>query len=67
VPDCVVDLVRSFHDGMVATMAVSEEEASPFEVRNSLHQGCTIVSSPTYLFCILNKLVMLLQWSCFAR
>ena len=42
VPDSVVDLVSSFHDGMVATVAVSGEEAPPFEVRNSLRQGCTI-------------------------
>ena len=32
VPDCLIDLVCSFHDGMVATLAVGGEEAPPFQV-----------------------------------
>jgi len=43
--------IQSFHDGMAATVAVGGAEAPPFEVRNGLCQGCTIV--PT---CILSKL-----------
>ena len=42
VPDSLVSLVHSFHDGIVAMVAVSGEEAPPLEVRNGLHQGCTI-------------------------
>jgi len=49
VPNTVVDLVHCFHDGMVATMAISGEEAPRFEMRNGLPQGCNII--PT---CILN-------------
>ena len=45
VPDCLIDLVRSFHDGMVATVEVGGKEAPPFQVRNGLRQGCTIAST----------------------
>jgi len=50
VPDCVVELVRSFHDGMVATVVVSGEKAPPFEVKNGLCQGCTIAPSVLILY-----------------
>ena len=55
VSNTLVDLVRSFHDGMVATVTVGGEEFSPFAVKNGLHQGCTIV--PT-LFIIYFGLVI---------
>ena len=42
VPNCLVDLPCSFHDGMAATVLVGGEDATPFEVRNGLRQGCTI-------------------------
>ena len=61
VPDSLVDLVCSFHDGMVATVAVSREEALPFEVRNGLRQGCTI--APT-LFILYFELVIRCWLSC---
>ena len=50
VPGCLVDLVRSFHDGMAATVAVGGEEAPPFEVRNGLRQGCTIAPTLFILY-----------------
>ena len=53
--DSLVDLVRSFHDGMAATVAVDGEQAPPFEVRNGLRQGCTI--APT-LFILYFELVI---------
>ena len=31
-PDCLIDLVHSFHDGIVDTVAVGGEEAPPFQV-----------------------------------
>ena len=40
--DCLIDLLHSFHDGMVATVTVGGEEAPPFQVQNGLRQGCTI-------------------------
>ena len=36
VPDCLVDVLCSFQ---VATVLVGGEDATPFEVRNSLRQG----------------------------
>ena len=55
VPDCLVDLVHSFHDGMVASVVVGGKEAASFEVRNGLRQGCTI--APT-LFILYFELVI---------
>ena len=55
VPDCLVDLVRSFHDGMVASVVVGGEQAPSFQVRNGLRQGCTI--APT-LFTLYFELVI---------
>ena len=42
VPNCLVDLARSFHNGMVASVVVGGEAAPSFQVRNGLRQGCTI-------------------------
>ena len=61
VPDCLIDLVCSFHDGMVTTVAVGGEEAPPFQVRNGLCQGCTI--APT-LFILYFELVIQCWLSC---
>ena len=47
--------MRSFHDGMVASVVVGGEEAPSFQVRNGLHQGCTI--APT-LFNLYFELVI---------
>jgi len=47
VPDCLVDLLRFFHDGMAATVSVGGEDTTPFEIKNGLHQGYTI--APTLL------------------
>ena len=50
VPDCLVDLVRSFHGGMAATVEVGGQEAPPFEVRYGLCQDCTIVPTLFILY-----------------
>ena len=50
VPDCLIDLVHTFHYGMVATVAVSGEEAPLFQVRSGLHQGCTIAPTLFILY-----------------
>ena len=50
VPDCLVDLLHSFHDGMAATVLVGGEDATPFEVRNGLHQGCNIAPTLFILY-----------------
>ena len=59
--DCLVDLVRSFHDRMVASVVVGGEAAPSFQVRNGLHQGCTI--APT-LFILYFKLIIWCWLSC---
>ena len=52
VPDCLVDLLHSFYDGMAATVSVGGEDATPFEVRNILRQGCTIALTSFILYFI---------------
>jgi len=66
VPECIVDLVHSFHDGMVATVVVSGEEEPPFEVRNGLRQGCTIATS-LYIEQVGYIVIMQLELRCFTR
>ena len=42
VPESLVELVRSFHDNMKASMKVDGELLEEFEVTNGLHQGYTV-------------------------
>jgi len=41
VPDCLVDLLHSFHDGMAATVSVGGEDATPLEVKPSRLHYCS--------------------------
>jgi len=50
VPDCLVDLLHSFYDGMAATVSVGGEDATPFEVKNGLRQGYTIAPTLFILY-----------------
>jgi len=50
VPNCLVDLLCSFHDRMAATGLVGGEDAIPFEVKNGLRQDCTIVPTLFILY-----------------
>ena len=43
----MIELVRSLHDGMSATVTAGGGKPEPFSVRNGLHQGCTI--APTLI------------------
>ena len=40
VPDVMIELIWSFHDGMSATVTVGGGRSEPFLVQNGLHQGC---------------------------
>ena len=42
VPPTMLSIVRSFHDGMKASVRVKGNFSDSFEVRNSVRQGCTI-------------------------
>ena len=55
IPEKLIALVRSFHEGMLATVTVRGEESSPFSVTNGLRQGRTI--APT-LFILYLELVI---------
>ena len=55
VPDVTIDLIRSLHYGMSATVTVGRERSEPFMVQNGLHQGCTI--APT-LYIMYSELVI---------
>ncbi len=42
VPDSLLMIVRSLHDGMQAQVAVDGQVAPMFEVRNGFRQGCVL-------------------------
>ena len=42
VPDLVIDIIRSFHEGMKAKVSINGELLEEIEVRNGLRQGCTM-------------------------
>ena len=42
VPKVLVDIVKSFHDGMDATIRIDGEMLDSSEVKNGLRQGCTM-------------------------
>ena len=50
VPEALVEIVRSSHDNMKASVRVDGELLEEFEVTNSPHQGCTM--APTLFNCM---------------
>ena len=50
VPDVKIELVRSLHDGISATVTAGGGRSDPFSVRNGLHQGCTIAPTLFILY-----------------
>ena len=44
-PPKLVGLVRSFHEGMQATVRIGGDSSMGFDVRKGLRQGCTIAPS----------------------
>ena len=50
VPDIMIELIRSLHDGMSATVTVGGGRSEPFSVRNGLRQGCTIAPTLFILY-----------------
>ena len=45
IPEELVGIVKSFHESMKARIRVDGELLEEIEVRNELHQGCTMASS----------------------
>ena len=50
VPDVMIELIRSLHDGMSATVTVGGGRFEPFLVQNGLHQECTIAPTLFILY-----------------
>ena len=50
VPDIMIELIRSLHDGMSATVTVGGGRSEPFSVWNGLRQGCTIAPTLFILY-----------------
>ena len=50
VPDIMIELIRSLHDGISATVTVGGGRSEPFSVWNGLHQGCTIAPTLFILY-----------------
>ena len=46
----MIELIRSLHDGMSATVTVGGGRSEPFSVRNGLRQGCTIAPTLFILY-----------------
>ena len=42
IPNHVINIIRSFHEGMHARVRVSEETLEEFSVENGLRPGCTM-------------------------
>ena len=42
IPDCIIDIIRSFHEGMKAQIRVGGETLEEISVENGLRQGCTM-------------------------
>ena len=50
VPDVMIELVRSLHDGMSATVTVGGGRSEPFSVCNGLRQWCTVTPTLFILY-----------------
>ena len=55
IPPRMVNIIRSFHEGMQTSVSVNGENTPVFEVRNGLRQGCTI--APTLFNLYFNAVV----------
>eukprot|EP00399_MALV-I-05_sp_L67-4_P000160 gene160-65_t len=50
VPEKLVSLIASIHEGMQVSVRVGQERAEPFEVRVGLRQGCTLAPTLFILY-----------------
>ena len=50
VPDVMIELVQSLHDGMSATVTAGGGKSEPVSVWNGLCQGCTIAPTLFILY-----------------
>ena len=54
ISDCVIDIIRSFHEGMKAQIRVGGETLEEISVENGLRQGCTmapVLFNPGVMVC----------------
>ena len=59
IPKCIINIIRSYHDGMTARVRVNGELTEKFPVENGLRQGCTLAPTLFNLYaCLLVE-----QWS----
>ena len=64
IPENLMELVHSFHEGMSATVTVCGEKLSSFPVTNGLRQACTI--APTHFILYLDLVVRCWRSRCLA-
>ena len=48
VPPTMLQIIKSFHDGMRAEVRVGDTSSDSFEVKNGLRQGCTLAPTLYY-------------------
>ena len=53
IPKYIINIIRSFHDGMTARMRVNGELTEEFPVENGLRQGCTLAPTLFNLYACL--------------
>ena len=51
VPEKMLNVVKSFHEGMHAEVRVGSTVTDRFEVRNGLRQGCTLAPTLFNIYC----------------
>ena len=62
IPDRVINIIRSFHEGMHARVRVGEETLEEFSVENGLRQGCTMAPVLFNLYACLVVEQCLQEW-----
>ena len=62
VPPRMLSIIKSFHDDMETIVRVGDAVANRFEVRNGLHQGCTM--APTLFNLYFNAMVSVWRDQC---
>ena len=64
IPPVLLSVVRSFHEGMRASVCVRGEFSDSFEVRNGERQGCTVALVYTSVLSLMTGVISVLRPVC---
>ena len=51
IPEPTIKLIKSFHEGMLATIQIDGSHLDSIKVRNGLRQGCCLAPTLFNLYC----------------